>query len=43
LDYDDDSQEKDEAREEIKHSDVMLGEDEKMVIKDFLCFVVDLG
>ena len=43
LDNDDDSQEQDEAREEIKHLDVMLGEDEKKVIEDFLSFVVDLG
>ena len=39
MDYDDDSQEQDEAREEIKHSDVMLGEDENKVIEDFLSFV----
>ena len=43
LDYDDDSQEHDEAGEEIKHSYVMLGEDEKKVIEDFLSFVVELG
>ena len=39
----DDSQERDEAREEIKHSDVMLGETEKKVIEDFLSLVEDLG
>ena len=43
MDYDDDSQEQDEAREEIKHSDVMLWEDEKKVIEDFLSFVANLG
>ena len=26
-----------------RHSDVMLGEDEKKVIEDFLSFVADLG
>ena len=39
----DDSQEHNEAREEIKHSDVMLGETEKKVIEDFLSLVADLG
>ena len=39
----DDSQEWDEAREEIKHSDVMLGENEKKAIEDFLSLVADLG
>ena len=39
----DDSQEWDEAREEIKHSDVMLGKTEKKVIEDFLSLVANLG
>ena len=43
MDYDDDSQEQGEAREEIKHSNVMLGEIEKKVIEDFLSLVTDLG
>ena len=43
MDYDDDIQEQDEAREEIKHLDVMLGEDENKVIEDFLSFVANLG
>ena len=38
-----DSQERDEAREEIKHLDVMLTEAENKVIKDFMSLVADLG
>ena len=39
----DDSQKRDEAREEMKDSDVMLGKTEKKVIEDFLSLVADLG
>ena len=42
LAYDDD-QELKETREDIKHSNVMLGETEKKVIEDFLSLVADLG
>ena len=37
----DDSQEWDEAREEIRHLDVMLREAEKRVIEDFMSLVAD--
>ena len=41
LAYDDD-QELKETREDIKHSDVMLGETEKKVIEDFMSLIEDL-
>ena len=39
----DDNQKWNEAKEDIKHSNFMLGETEKKVIKDFLSLVADLG
>ena len=40
--YDDDQEQK-EAKEDIKHTKVLLGETEKKVIEDFLCLVADVG
>ena len=42
LAYDDDQELKD-TKEDIKHSDVMLGEAEEKVIEDCLSLVADLG